>query len=325
MSITRRALTGLTLTLATPTLGQSPPAWPNRPVRVIVPLTAGGAADILARLVTEHLQSRFGKPFVVENRPGAGGAIGMEAVARAAPDGHTVGMGNIAANAILPALQRGRLPYRPVEDFAPITLVAITPSVLVINPRKVPVTDLPGLISYLRANPGRLNYGSSGVGTTLHLGMEMLLLAAGATATHIPFRGSSEMITQLVSGQVDLAIDGFPTAMPHVQAGRLRALAVPTPERLPFAPDLPAVAEVLPGVGLSPWHGLMAPAGTPDAIVQPVSEEIGILLRRLEVVERLAGLGMIAAPSTPAAFRQLMVAEEARFRDVIAQTGITPD
>ncbi|HZF77847.1 MAG TPA: tripartite tricarboxylate transporter substrate binding protein [Acetobacteraceae bacterium] len=298
-------------------------AWPERPIRFIVPLTAGGTADILARLIAENLTMRLGRPVVVENRPGAGGAIGMEAVARAAPDGYTIGMGNIAANAILPAVNRSRTPYDPVRDFTPITLGAVTPSVLVVNPQKVPVTDLAGFLAFLRANPDRLNFGSSGIGTSLHLGMEMLMAATDTRMTHVPFRGSSEMITALVSGQVDLALDGWPTSLPHIQAGRLRAIAVPTPARLPFAPELPAIAEQVPGVGLSPWHGVMGPAGLPPAITARLSEEIGAILRRPDLVERLAGMGVLAEPGTPEQFRSLMEEEVVRFRTLVERVGIS--
>jgi tripartite-type tricarboxylate transporter receptor subunit TctC len=297
--------------------------WPERGLRIIVPLSPGGIADILARLLAEQLQTRLGRPVVVENRAGAGGAIGMEAVARAAPDGYTLGMGNIAANAILPALMRGRLPYDPVRDFTPVSVVALTPSVLVVNPTRVPVRDLPEFLAHLRANPDKLNYGSSGIGTSLHLGMELLMLETGTRMTHVPFRGSSDMITAVVAGQVDLAIDGFATAWPHVQAGRLRAIAVPTAERLPFAPDLPAIAELVPGVTLSPWHGIMGPAGLPGAIAERLSAEIGTWLRMPAVAERIKGFGAIPAPNSPQDFAALMTTEVERFRDLITRTGIT--
>jgi tripartite-type tricarboxylate transporter receptor subunit TctC len=232
-------------------------------------------------------------------------------------------MGNIAANAILPAMTRGRLPYDPVTDFSPICLVGQTPSVLVVNPQRVPVQTLPEFLDFLRANPDRLNYGSSGIGTSLHLAMEMLMAETGTRMTHIPFRGSSDMITAMVAGQVDLAVDGFATAWPHVQAGRLRAIAVPTAEPLPFAPELPTIASLVPGVQLSPWHGIMGPAGMPGAVVQRLNAEISAFLRQPETVERLRGFGAIAAPNTPEAFRSLMVAEVEKFRALIARTGIT--
>ncbi|NKC30584.1 Bug family tripartite tricarboxylate transporter substrate binding protein [Falsiroseomonas selenitidurans] len=323
MNITRRALAASPLAALLPRPVRAQAAWPDRPLRLIVPLTAGGIADLLARQVAEHLQGRLGKPVVVENRAGAGGFIGMDLVARAAPDGHTLGMGNIAANAIGPALQRDRVPYDPVRGFTPICLVAITPSVLVVNPARVPVANLAEFIAHLRANPGKLNYGSSGVGTSLHLGMEMLIQATGVPMTHVPYRGSSEMIPQLLAGTVDLAIDGFATAWPHVQAGRLRAIAVPTPQRLPFAPDLPAVAEQVPGVGLSPWHGIMGPAGLPAPIVQRLNSDIVAHLRDPAVVQRMAGLGAVAAPNTPEAFATMMAQEAATFRALIDRTGIT--
>jgi tripartite-type tricarboxylate transporter receptor subunit TctC len=321
MRTTRRALlvAGAGL-LPTPAPAQAP--WPERALRIIVPLSPGGIADTMARLAAETLQQRLGRPVAVENRSGAGGAIGMEALARAAPDGHTLGMGNIAANAILPALTRGRLPYDPVADFTPICLVARTPSVLVVNPHKVPVQTLPEFLAFLRANPDRLSFGSSGIGTSLHLAMEMLMLETGTRMTHVPFRGSSDMITAMVGGQVDLAVDSFATAWPHVQAGRLRAIAVPTAERLPFAPELPTIASLVPGVQLNPWHGIMGPAGLPAPIVQRLNAELTGWLREPAVVERFAGFGGVAAPTTPEAFRALMASELERFRELIARTGI---
>lgn len=321
MPATRRTLLAAAgALLAAPALGQG--SWPERNIRIIVPLSPGGIADILTRMVAEHLTTRLGRPVVVENRTGAGGAIGMEAVARAAPDGHTLGMGNIAANAILPALTRGRLSYDPVRDFTPVSQVAQTPSVLVVNPDKVPVRDLREFLDYIRANPDRLTFGSSGIGTSLHLGMELLMQETGARMTHVPFRGSSDMITAIVAGQVDMALDGFATAWPHVQSGRLRAIAVPTAERLPFAPELPTIAELVPSVQLAPWHGIMGPAGMPAAVTERLSTEIGAYLRQQAVVERIRGMGAIPAPSTPQEFGQLMSSEVARFRDLVERTGI---
>jgi tripartite-type tricarboxylate transporter receptor subunit TctC len=320
---TRRSLLAAPAILALSGAAAAQGTWPERAIRIIVPLTAGGIADLLTRQIGEHLQGRLGRPVVVENRAGAGGFIGMDVVARAAPDGYTLGMGNIAANAIGPALQRDRVPYDPVAGFTPICLVAITPSVLVVNPTKVPVNNLTEFLAFLRANPGRLNYGSAGVGTSLHLGMEMLIQAVGVPMTHVPYRGSSEMIPQLLAGNVDLAIDGFATAWPHVQAGRLRAIAVPTRERLPFAPDLPAVAEQVPGVGLSPWHGIMGPAGIPAPIGRRLNAEIVAHLRDPAVVQRMLGVGAVPAPNTPEEFAAWMAQEARVFRDLIERTGIT--
>jgi tripartite-type tricarboxylate transporter receptor subunit TctC len=322
MNTTRRTLlAGAAALLARPAVAQA--AWPERSLRLIVPLSPGGIADTMARLVAEALQQRLGKPVAVENRSGAGGAIGMEAVARAAPDGYTLGMGNIAANSILPAMTRDRLPYDAVTDFTPICLVARTPSVLVVNPQKVPVQNLTEFIAFLRANPDRLNFGSSGIGTSLHLAMEMLMLETGTRMTHVPFRGSSDMITAMVAGQIDLAVDSFATAWPHVEAGRLRAIAVPTAERLPFAPDLPTIASQLPAVQLNPWHGIVGPAGLPAPIVARLNAEIAGYLREPAVVQRFAGFGGVASPDTPEQFRALMVEDRERFRALIARTGIT--
>jgi tripartite-type tricarboxylate transporter receptor subunit TctC len=306
--------------LAAPTRAQD--VWPERGLRIIVPVAAGGTTDVLARLVADHLQTRFGRPVIVENRAGAGGFIGMDAVARAAPDGYILGMGTSASNAIGPALQRDRVPYDPVGSFTPICLVAIAPSVLVLNPNRVPVANLEEFLRFLRANPGRLNYGSAGIGTSLHLGMEMLIHAAGVAMTHVPYRGSSEMIPQLMAGNVDVAFDAFTTAWPHVQSGRLRAIAVSTSERLSFAPDLPAVAEQLPGVSISSWHGVMGPSVMPAPVVQRLNVEIASYLRNPAVVQRLQGQGLLAAPSTPTEFSSFMAREVQIFRQLVDQTGI---
>ncbi len=234
------------LLLVTPANAQGADTYPNRMVRVIVPLAAGGVADVMARMVAEHLQTRLGQPFVVENRPGAGTAIGMDAVAKAAPDGYTIGLGNIAANAINPAFQPQRIPYHPTRDFAAISLVGITPSMLVVNAEKVPAKTLPEFIAYLKANPGKVTYGSSGVGTSLHIGMELFMLKSGTKMVHVPYRGSAPMLTDLIAGQIDAAMDAASTSLQHVQSGKLRALGVTTPDRAFFAPDLAPLKDTVP-------------------------------------------------------------------------------
>lgn len=297
--------------------------YPNRAVRFIVPLAPGGVADFMARMVAEHLAQKFGQPFVVENRPGAGTSLGMDVVAKATPDGYVIGMGNIAANAINPALQPDRVPYKPVADFAPISLVGVTPSMLVVNAEKVEAKTLPAFIAYLKANPGKLNFGSSGVGTSLHIGMELFMLKTGTKMVHVPYRGSAPMLNDLVSGKIDVAMDAASTSWPHVQTGKLRALGVTTRERAFFAPDLPPIGETVPGVEVKAWHGVMAPAGTPPGIVSRLSGEIQAFLRLPATEEKLRQQGVIRVGNTPEEFSALMAEEFDLYRRVIAEAGIS--
>lgn len=306
-------------------LGVAPVAaqsYPNRMVRFIVPLAPGGVADVMSRMIAEHLQKTWGQPFVVENRPGAGTAIGMDAVAKASPDGYTLGLGNIAANAINPAFQRERIPYDPINAFAPITLVGITPSMLVINPQKVPVRTLPEFIAYLKANPDKVTYGSSGVGTSLHIGMELFMLKSGTKMTHVPYRGSAPMLTDLIAGQIDAALDAASTSLQHVESGKLRALGISTPERAFFAPDLPPIKDTVPGVEVKAWHGVMAPAGTPPEIIRKLEAEIRDFLGQPATEAKLKEQGVIRVGNSAEEFRAFTVEELALYQQVIAEAGV---
>ncbi len=311
------------LLLATPAKAQGADTYPNRMVRVIVPLAAGGVADVMARMVADHLQTRFGQPFVVENRPGAGTAIGMDAVAKAAADGYTIGLGNIAANAINPAFQPQRIPYHPTKDFAAISLVGITPSMLVINAEKVPAKTLPEFIAYLKANPGKVTYGSSGVGTSLHIGMELFMLKSGTKMVHVPYRGSAPMLTDLIAGQIDAAMDAASTSLQHVQSGKLRALGVTTPDRAFFAPELAPLKDTVPGVEVTAWHGMMAPAGTPPAIIEKLEKEIMAFLRTPAAEAKLREQGVVRVGNTAAEFQAFMEKELTLYQGVIKEAGIT--
>jgi len=297
-------------------------AYPTRMVRFIVPLAPGGVADVMSRMIAEHLQKTWGQPFVVENRPGAGTAIGMDAVAKAVPDGYTIGMGNIAANAINPAFQRERIPYDPIKDFAPISMVGITPSMLVINPEKVPVKTLSEFIAYLKANPGKVTYGSSGVGTSLHIGMELFMLKSDTKMVHVPYRGSAPMLTDLIAGQIDAALDAASTSLQHVQTGKLRALGITTAERAFFAPDLAPIKDTVPGVEVKAWHGVMAPAGTPPDIVKKLEAEIRSFLRQPATEAKLREQGVITVANSAEDFRAFMVEDFALYQKVIAEAGV---
>jgi len=296
--------------------------YPARAVKFIVPVPAGGAADMMSRLIASHLQTRLGQPFVVENRPGAGSSLGMDVVAKAAPDGYTIGMGNIAANAINPAVKPGAFPYQPVKDFAAISMVGVTPLIFVVNTDKVSATSLPAFIAHLKANPGKLSYGSSGVGSSLHLAMELFLMRTGTSMLHVPYKGSAPMVTELIGGQIEASIDAATTSLPQVKAGKLRALAVSTKERAFFAPDLAPIADTVPGFDVSPWHGVVAPAGTPQAIVDKLSAEIQAFLRQPETEAKLREAGVVRVGSSPKDFAQAMQNDFELYTKVVKDANV---
>jgi len=297
-------------------------AYPNKPIRIIVPVPAGGAADGMARLVAEHLQTKWGQPVVVDNKPGAGSAVGLALLAKSPPDGYTLGMGNIAANAINPALQPGQFPYHPVKDFAAISLIGVTPLILVVNVDKVPARTIPEFIAFLKANPGKLAYGSSGTGSSLHIAMELFLQKTGTSMLHVPYKGSAPMMTDLLGGQVVAAMDAATTSWPQVQVGKLRALGVAGSEKAFFAPELPLLSEVVPGFNVKPWHGLMAPAGTPPAIVNKLSEEVQAYLRTPAAQAKLQDRGIVRVGSSASDFQAFMASEFELYKKVIQDAGI---
>ena len=299
--------------------------YPQKPIKFIVPLAPGGVADVMSRMIADHLQTKWGQPVAVENRPGAGSSIRMSAVAKAKPDGYTIGMGNIAANAIFPALQPDKVTYHPINDFAPISLVGITPSLLVVNTTKIAARTIPELIAYLKANPGKVSFGSSGTGTSLHIGMELFMIKTGTSMVHVPYKGSAPMLTDLISGQIDMALDALSTSGPHIESGKLRALGVTTAERAFFAPTIPAIKEFVPGFEVKAWHGVMAPAGTPEKIVTKLSEEIQAYLRLPATEEKLKDRGVIRIGSNPKDFRTLIVDDIELYKGVIKQAGIKSD
>ena len=316
------ALTGLltAVGLTGPVLAQS--GYPSKPIRFVVPVPAGGAADVMSRMIAEHLQSRLGQTVVVENRPGAGSSLGMDVVAKAAPDGYTIGMGNIAANAINPAVRPSAFPYQPVKDFAAISLVGVTPLVLVVHAEKLPVKTLGEFVAYLKANPGKVAYGSSGIGSSLHLGMELLLQKTGTQAIHVPYKGSAPMLNDLLSGQVVASMDAAATSWPHVQKGTLRALGVSTAQRAFFAPDLAPIAESLPGFDVKPWHGVMAPAGTPQPIIDRLSQEIQAFIAQPATQAKLRERGVVPVGSSARDFAQAMIDEFEMYGKVVRDAGI---
>ena len=296
--------------------------YPTRPVRVIVPFAAGGASDMIARLVAERLQARWGQGVVIENMGGGGSNIGVAALARATPDGYTIGLINASSHGLNKALYKERLPFDPERDFAPISQLAITPNVLVVNPEKVPAKTVPEFIALLKQNPNKFNFGSSGIGTSLHVGMELFQQETGTKLAHVPYRGSGPMMVDLLSGQIEVALDGAAVAWPYVEAGKLRALAISIPKRADFAPDLPALSEFLPGFDVTAWHGLAAPAGTPKEIVEKVSRDVRGILETPEIRDRLAAQKIIALGMTPEAFRAFIEAEIRKWEPVVEKAQI---
>ncbi len=306
-------------------LAQDAASYPNKPVRLIVPVPPGGAADGMARLVAEHLSNKWKQPVTVDNKPGAGSAVGLGLLASSPKDGYTIGMGNIAANAINPALNPTAFSYQPVKDFAAISLIGVTPLILVVNADKVPAKTLPEFVAYLKANPGKLAYGSSGTGSSLHIAMELFLQKTGTQMLHVPYKGSAPMLTDLLGGQVVAAMDAATTSWPQVKAGKLRALGVAGPERAFFAPELPLVRDLVSGFDVKPWHGLMAPAGTPPAIVNKISEEVQAFLKTPAAQAKLQDMGVVRVGNSAAEFQAFMATEFELYKKVIADANIKPD
>jgi len=326
--IMRRKLLTFLPALALAALGLMPTAqaqeaaYPNKPIRLIVPVPPGGAADGMARLVADHLQAKWGQPVLVDNKPGAASAVGLGLLAKAPADGYTIGMGNIAANAINPALQPANFPFHPVKDFAPISMIGVTPLILVVNAEKVPARTVPEFIAFLKANPGKIAYGSSGTGSSLHIGMELFLQKTGTSMLHVPYKGSAPMMTDLLGGQVLAAMDAATTSWPQVQAGKLRALGVAGPERAFFAPELPLLRDMVSGFDVKPWHGLMAPAGTPPAIVNKISEEVQSFLRTPAAMAKLQAMGVIRVGNSASEFQTFMGNEFELYKKIIQDAGI---
>ena len=299
-------------------------AYPAKPIRIVVPFPPGGATDILARAVAQKLTDAWGQAVVVDNRPGAGGNIGSEIVAKAAPDGYTLEMGTVGTHAINASLY-AKMPYDHVKDFAPVILVAGVPNVLVVNPT-LPVNSVQELIAYAKANPGKLNFASSGNGTSIHLAGELFKVMAGVQMTHIPYKGSAPALQDLIGGQVQLMFDNLPPSLPHIKAGKLRALAVTSATRSSALPDTPTIAESgLPGFEASSWFGVLAPAGTPPAIIARLNAEIGAWLASAEAKEKMLALGANIGGGSPEDFARHIAAETAKWQKVVKASGAKVD
>jgi len=297
--------------------------WPQRAVTLVVPFGAGGSADLTARIISTHLQTRFGSPFVIDNKGGAGGSIGAGFVAKAPSDGYTLLVGTVSSNAINAALY-SRLAYDLDRDFQPVSRLVRFPNLLFVN-AKLPVRSVTGLIDYLKANPGKVNYGSSGIGTSSHLSVVMFALATGTEMTHIPFRSTGEVVNSMIGGHIDLAIDSMTTTIPHAQSGAVRALAVTTPQRNASMPELPTIGETLPGYEATAWQGLFAPAGTPRPIVDRLAAEVKRILEMPDVADALKAVGAEPAPMPPDAFADFARTERAKWKELVRVSGARVD
>ncbi|HEY4819653.1 MAG TPA: tripartite tricarboxylate transporter substrate binding protein [Xanthobacteraceae bacterium] len=294
--------------------------WPQRQVTIVVPFSAGGSADLLGRLLAQHLQAKFGVPFVVENRGGAGGSIGTAVVAKAPPDGYTLLIGTVSTHAITPSLY-AKLPFDIERDFAPISLLVRLPNLLIVN-KDVPAKTVPELVDYLKANDGKVNFGSSGNGTSSHLAAVMFQLATGTRMTHVPFRSTSEEMNNMMGGHIQLAIDSMTTIWPLAKSGEVRAVAVSTPERVAAAPDVPTIGETIKGFEATGWQGLYAPAATPRAIVDKIAAEVKRIFGDPGVKTALENVGGEPAPMTPEAFAAFARTERAKWAEVVKAAGV---
>ena len=316
-----RLLAVVVLGLSTSAFAQT---WPAKPIKWIVPFAPGGTTDILARTIGEKLTVALGQPVIIENKPGAGGGVGADFTAKAPPDGYTIMGGTISTHAINASLYKS-LPYDPVKDFVPITLIARVPNMLVINP-DIAAKNVAELITLLKANPGKYSFASSGNGTSQHLSGELFKSIAGVDMQHIPYKGSPPALQDVVGGQVAMTFDNITTAWPLAKGGKLRALAVTTAKRSAVAPDVPTLSESgLAGYEVGSWQGVFAPAGTPPAIVKRLNAEIVKIINMPDVKEKLIGLGAEPVGNTSEEFAALVKTEVVKWAEVVKQSGAKVD
>jgi tripartite-type tricarboxylate transporter receptor subunit TctC len=306
-------------------LAQAPAApYPSRPVKLVIPFPPGGPLDIIGRAIAQKLTESWGQSVVVDNRPGAGGNIGADIVAKSAPDGYTILMGALSTHAVNPTLY-AKMPYDAVRDFAPITLVAVTPNVLVVN-ASLPVATAKEFIAYAKANSGKLAFGSGSNGSAGHLAGELFKVETGTDITHVPYKGGAPATQALLAGDTQFMFDNLANAMPQVKAGKLRALAVTTAQRSKLAPDLPTMAEAgLPGFDISTWFGLLAPAGTPKDVIAKWNADVAKILNSPEMRERLTAQGADPAPTTPEQFAAFIQSEIAKYARIVRASGAKVD
>ena len=294
-------------------------AYPDRPVKLTVPYPAGGTADLLGRILAQRLSQAWGQSVIVENKSGAGGAIGVETVAKSRPDGYNLVLGVTGALTIAPHLRK--LPYDPVKDLAPISLVGSAPNLLAVTP-SLPVKSVPELIAYAKAHPGKVSFSSAGVGTSVHIASELFAHMAGIQILHVPYKGDAPSVQALLTGDVSMTIGNLPVLKPYVKSGQIRALAVSSAARTAAAPGVPAIAETLPGYQVTTWFGLFAPAGTSEAVLQKIQAGVATALQSPDVKAQLERLGIDAVGSTPAELANYVAAESKRFGEVIRSAGI---
>ncbi len=325
MSLARRRFLQLTAgAVALPVVSHIAAAqvYPTRPVRIIVGFASGGTLDIIARLLGQWLSERLGQPFVVENRPGGGGNIGTDAVVRAPPDGYTLLL--VGSPNMINATLYEKLNFTFIRDIAPVASIDRTPLVMEVN-QSFPARSVPEFIAYAKAKPGKINMASAGTGTGQHVAGELFKMMAGVDMTHVPYRSAGPALTDLIGGQVQVMFDGLPASIEHIRTGRLRALAVTTATRLDALPDIPTVADVVPGYEASAVHGIGAPKNTPTEIVDRLNKEINAALADPKMVARLADLGLTVLPGSPADFGKLIAEETEKWGKVVKFSGAKPD
>jgi tripartite-type tricarboxylate transporter receptor subunit TctC len=303
---------------AGPALAQG--AYPNHSIRFVVPFPAGGATDIFARAVSQKLGEKLGTTVVVDNKPGAGGAIGSEIVAHAPADGYTLLLATSSTHSIGPSLQK--LPYDAVADFTPIVHVGNAPSIMVV-PNSAPAKTVKDWIAYARKNPGKLNYASSGIGTIVHLTAEYFKAQTGTYLVHIPYKGTALAMPDLISGKIDLMFDALPSALPHIREGRVRALGITSAKRWPLLPDVPAIAETVPGFESNTWFGLYAPKGVPADLIAKINRGVNDALKDAGVRDSLAKLGIEPVGGTPQEFAKMTDADRAKWKKIIVERKIS--
>ncbi len=322
---TRRAAIGaIALAAATLSLGAAAQAYPTKPITIVVPFSAGGTTDILARLVGQYLTTELGQPVVVDNKAGAGGNIGGALAAKAPADGYTLFMGTVGTHAINAALYK-KMPFDHVKDFAPLSRVANVPNLLVAHPSQ-PFKTVPEMIAYAKANPGKINFGSPGNGASPHLSGELFKSMAKVELTHIPYKGSAPAVSDLLGNQIAIMFDNLPSVIPHVRSGKLRAIAISTAKRSPELPDVPTIAEAgVPGYEAVSWFGLFAPAATPKPVLDKLSTALSKVLANPEVQKKISAQGGETVNETPAQFAAFIRSETTKWGKVVKESGATVD